>query len=186
MQLYRYHRSTTDQSSIGANTFKMSIISRVGDNSSSGGLIGALIRLILRFFQFILALVVCGLYGVDLHAANNAKNGYIDGKWVFAEVVGALSAFTVLIYGIPFIKSYWAFGWDWFLFILWTALFGLFGNIYIGSKPTPKQGGQRRMKNAVWVDLTCMLLWLITAIYSTVIFFKHRGGRTIHTGRARV
>lgn len=163
----------------------MSIFARIGDNSHSGGLVGALIRLVLRFFQFILALVVCGLYGVDLHAAHNA-HAYVDGKWVFAEVVGALSAFTVLIYGIPFIKSYWAFAWDWILFILWTALFGLFGNIYIGAKPTPKQGGQTRMKHAVWVDLTCMLLWLITAIYSTVIWFRNRGGRSMHTGRAKV
>jgi hypothetical protein len=163
----------------------MSIFSRIGDNSSSGGMAGALLRLILRFFQFILALTVCGLYGVDLHAAHQ-KGGYVDGKWVFAEVVGGLSAFTVLIYGLPFFKSYWAFAWDWVLFILWTALFGLFGSIFIGAKPTPKQGGQIRMKHAVWVDLTCMLLWLITAIYATVIWFRNRGGRSMHTGRARV
>jgi hypothetical protein len=164
----------------------MSIFSSIGDRSSSGGLVGACIRLFLRFFQFILAITVCGLYAVDLHKANTAKNGYIDGKWVYAEVVGSLSAVTCLVYGIPFIKSYWAFGWDWLLFILWTALFGIFGNIYIGAKPTPKQGGQIRMKHAVWVDLANMLLWFITAIYSTLIFFKHRKGRTLHTGRARV
>lgn len=163
----------------------MSIFSRIGDNSSSGGIAGAILRLVLRFFQFVLALTVCGLYGVDLHAAHE-KHGYTDGKWVFAEVVGALSAFTVLIYGLPFFKSYWAFAWDWVLFILWTALFGLFGRIFIPAKPTPKQGGQIRMKHAVWVDLTCMLLWLITAIYSTIIFFRARGGRSMHTGRAKV
>ena len=163
----------------------MSIFSRIGDNSSSGGIAGALLRLILRFFQFVLALTVCGLYGVDLHAAHQ-HNSYVDGKWVFAEVVGGLSAFTVLIYGIPFFKSYWAFAWDWVLFILWTALFGLFGHIFIGAKPTPKQGGQIRMMHAVWVDLTCMLLWLVTAIYATVIWFRNRGGRSMHTGRARV
>lgn len=70
--------------------------------------------------------------------------------------------------------------------ILWTALFGLFGNVYIGSNPTPEQSDQRRMKNAVWVDLTNMLLWLITAIWGTVAFFRSRGGRTLHTGRAKV
>jgi hypothetical protein len=40
---------------------------------------------------------------------------YTDGKWVYAEVVAGLSAVTVLIYGIPFFKSYWAFAWDWIL-----------------------------------------------------------------------
>ncbi|WPH04954.1 Hypothetical protein R9X50_00785100 [Acrodontium crateriforme] len=157
----------------------------IGNNSSSGGLVGALIRLVLRFFQFVLGITVCGLYGVDLNNAHKAGVG-ADGKWVFAEVVGALSVFTVLIYGIPFVKSYWAFGWDWVLFILWTALFGLFGRIYIPSHPTPHQSGQMRMKNAVWVDLVNMLLWLITAIYSTVIFVRAKAGRTMHTGRATV
>ena len=146
---------------------------------------GALLRLILRFLQFILALTVAGLYGVDLHAANKAS-AYADGKWVFAEVVAGLSAFTVIIYGIPFIKSYWAFGWDWVLFILWTALFGLFGRIYIPAKPTPKQDGQIRMKHAVWVDLTSMLLWLVTAVYSTLIWWRNRNTRTLHTGRGKV
>lgn len=140
---------------------------------------------VLRFFQFILAIVVCALYGVDLHAASKAHAG-TDSKWAFAEVVGALSAFTALVYGVPFLKSFWGFAWDWVLFILWTALFGLFGNIYIKAKPTPRQGGIRRMKNAVWVDLVCMLLWLTTAAYSTFIFFRSRGGRTLHTGRAKV
>jgi hypothetical protein len=163
----------------------MSIFSRIGDNSSSGGMVGALVRLILRFLQFILAITVCGLYAVDLHTAHE-KGGYTDGKWVYAEVVGGLSAFTVLIYGLPFFKSYWAFGWDWVLFILWTALFGIFGKIFIPAHPTPKQGAQIRMKHAVWVDLVNMLLWLITAIYSTMIWLSARKGRSLHTGRAKV
>ena len=69
--------------------------------------------------------------------------------------------------------------------ILWTAVFGIFGKLYIPAHPTPKQSGQRRMKNAVWVDLTNMLLWLVTAIWGTIEFFRHRGGRTLHTGRAK-
>jgi len=71
--------------------------------------------------------------------------------------------------------------------ILWTALFGLFGSIFIKAHPTPKQAGQQRMKHAVWVDLVNMLLWLISATYATVIFVRARGGRrTLHTGRGKV
>ncbi len=92
----------------------MGALDFLGDRSSSGGVFGALIRLILRFFQFVLAITVAGLYGVDLHNAKNA-GAYTDGKWVYAEVVAGLSAVTVLIYGIPFFKSYWAFFWDWVL-----------------------------------------------------------------------
>ncbi|KAK1070066.1 hypothetical protein LTR74_004463 [Friedmanniomyces endolithicus] len=155
-------------------------------HSSSGGLPGALARLTLRFLQFVLAITVAGLYGVDLHHAQEA-HAYTDGKWVFAEVVAVLSIVTVLVYAVPFVKSWWGFGWDWVLFILWTALFGLFGKIYIPAHPTPRQAGQIRMKHAVWVDLVNMLLWLVTACYSTFIWFRNRGsGRTLHTGRGKV
>ncbi|KAK5111390.1 hypothetical protein LTR85_012164 [Meristemomyces frigidus] len=163
----------------------MAIFDTISNNSSSGGLHGALARLILRFLQFVLAITVAALYGIDLHHASQA-HAYTDGKWVFAEVVAGLAAVTVLVYGVPFFKSYWAFGWDWVLFILWTALFGLFGSIYIKAHPTPKQGGQIRMKHAVWVDLVNMLLWLVTASYATVIWVRNRQGRTLHTGRGKV
>ncbi|PNS19162.1 hypothetical protein CAC42_1898 [Sphaceloma murrayae] len=136
----------------------MTILDRFGDHSSSGGVFGGLVRFILRFIQFILAITVAGLYGTDLNAARRAGVG-ADGKWVFAEVVAGLAAITCLVYAIPFIKSFWFFGWDLVLFILWTALFGTFGRIYIPARPTPEQGGQRRMKNAVWIDLINMLLW---------------------------
>ena len=69
--------------------------------------------------------------------------------------------------------------------ILWTALFGLFGKIYIPAHPTPEQHGQNRMKSAVWVDLVNMLLWFITAVWLTVRYFT-RNRRTLHTGRATV
>ena len=92
----------------------MGLLDFVGEKSSSGGVLGALIRLVLRFFQFILAIVVAALYGIDLHHAHQA-HAYTDGKWVFAEIVAGLAAVTTLVYGIPFVKSYWAFGWDWVL-----------------------------------------------------------------------
>ena len=69
--------------------------------------------------------------------------------------------------------------------ILWVAVFGLFGKMFIPANPQGDQGIQT-MKNAVWVDLCNMLLWLISTIYSTIMFFTHRGGRSLHTGRAAV
>lgn len=68
--------------------------------------------------------------------------------------------------------------------ILWVAVFGVFGRIYIHAKPV--NGGVKRMKNAVWVDLVNMLLWLVTAVGSVAAFFMMRGGRSLHTGRAAV
>ncbi|KAL1310544.1 hypothetical protein AAFC00_000824 [Neodothiora populina] len=138
------------------------------------------LRLILRFFQFVLAITVAGLYGVDLHAATKA-HAYTDGKWVFAEVVAGLSAVWVFVY---IIHWRWFVVGDFILFVLWTALFGLFGSMYIPAHPTPEQHGQRRMKNAVWVDLVNMLLWFVTLLSGLVIWWRSRNGRTLHTGRA--
>ena len=83
----------------------------IAARSSSGGLTGAVVRIVLRFLQFVLALTVAGLYGVDLHAASRAHVA-ADSKWAYAEVVAGLSAFTCLVYAMPFLKSYWFWTWD--------------------------------------------------------------------------
>ena len=36
---------------------------------------------VLHFFQFVLAVTVCGLYGADLHRAHQ-QGKHTDGKWV--------------------------------------------------------------------------------------------------------
>lgn len=36
---------------------------------------------VLHFFQFVLAVTVCGLYAVDLNRARS-EGSYTDGKWV--------------------------------------------------------------------------------------------------------
>ncbi|KAH6718515.1 hypothetical protein BKA61DRAFT_303244 [Leptodontidium sp. MPI-SDFR-AT-0119] len=140
---------------------------------------------VFRFIQIVFALAVCGLYGVDLNHANKAGK-YSDGKWVYAEVTAALSAFTALLYLIPFTSRIpFAFVWDTILFILWIALFGLFGNMYI-KEDAEGNAGIKRMKNAVWIDLVNALLWLVSAVGMAFFWVKHRGGRSQWTGRAKV
>lgn len=46
--------------------------------------------------------------------------------------------------------------------------------------------GVMRMKNAVWVNLTSALLWLIAALASAGYWWKHRDTRSRFTGRAHV
>lgn len=70
-----------------------------------------ILNLVLRFLQFVFAITVIGLYGTDLHKGHK-ENKYTDSKWGYAVAIGALSAFTALVYVIPKVKSWWAFGWD--------------------------------------------------------------------------
>ncbi|KAI9780558.1 MAG: hypothetical protein M1839_006676 [Geoglossum umbratile] len=141
-------------------------------------------RAILRLLQFTLALAVCGLYGTDIQNASHHDKG-ADPKWLYAVVVGGLSVVTSLIYGVPIVKSYIFFAWDAILFILWIAVFGIFGKMYIHENPEGNSGVQR-MKNSVWVDLINVFLWLISAVYGAVLFFKGRSRYSQHTGQATV
>ena len=105
---------------------------------------------------------------------------------VYAEVVGALSALTALLYSVPFVLRFAAVpAWSFVLFILWTALFGLFGNMYINEDPEGN-GDIKRMKNAVWVDLANMLLWFIHTVGAAAYWWFHRERHSRFTGRAKV
>ncbi|KAJ8131297.1 hypothetical protein O1611_g2329 [Lasiodiplodia mahajangana] len=140
---------------------------------------------ILHCFQFVLAVTVIGLYGTDLDRSQKRGN-YTDGKWVYAIVVASLAAVTAILYLIPFILRLAVVPvWSFVIFVLWIALFGLFGSLYIGKDPKG-DGDVQRMKNAVWVDLANALLWLIGTGAATVDWWLHRHSRTRFTGRAKV
>jgi len=147
--------------------------------------LGYIAHTVFRFVQLIFALAVCGLYGADLHTAHKMGQ-YSDGKWVYAVVVGSFSAVSSVVYMIPFIcRIPLLFIWDTILFILWIALFGVFGNMYIHANPEGDSGIQR-MKNAVWVDLINALLWLASAVGMLAFFVKGMSPRSRFTGRAAV
>ncbi|KAI2464754.1 hypothetical protein F4781DRAFT_411895 [Annulohypoxylon bovei var. microspora] len=146
---------------------------------------GYLLFAFLHFFQFVLAVTVCGLYGVDLQRARN-QGKYIDGKWVYAEVVGGLGALTAILFLVPFILRFALVPiWSFIIFVLWIALFGIFGSMYIHENPEGNSDIQR-MKNAVWVDLVNALLWLIEFVGSAAYWWMHREQRSRFTGRANL
>lgn len=65
-------------------------------------------------------------------------------------------------------------------------MFGVFGKLFIKLDNWTGGSDISRMKNAVWVDLINMLLWFVTAVLGVVLFFKYRGNKSLHTGRATV
>ena len=76
-------------------------------------------------------------------------------------------------------------GWDFVLFILWTAVFGIFGSMYIHEK-VEMEAGIQRMKNAVWVDLINMILWLASAIWGACVYFFGSSRRSRGIGTAKL
>lgn len=141
---------------------------------------------VIHVVLFALALAVCGLYGNDLQRAMDSDVD-ADSKWIFAVVVGAMSAVTCVIYFIPFILrvgGIFIAGWNFILFILWIAVFGVFGRMYIGEDPEG-DGAIRRMKNAVWVVLANALLWFIMSLGMALYWWKS-DRRSRFTGRAHV
>lgn len=142
----------------------------------------AALRIFLRFFQFVLGVTVIGLYAQDLDRARKAHK-YVDSKWVWAVVCGSLGSIASLIFMLPLVKAWFFFFVDTFIFICYLVAFGIFGKMFIGENPEGNSG-IKRMKNAVWVLLTNMLLWFITALIGAFIFWKARKARTVHTGRA--
>jgi uncharacterized membrane protein YphA (DoxX/SURF4 family) len=105
---------------------------------------------------------------------------------VFAVVVGALSAFTSILYLIPFILRFAAVpAWSLVILILWIALFGLFGNMYIHENPEG-DSGITRMKNAVWVDLANLILWFFGTVAGAAYWWAHRERNSRFTGRAKL
>ncbi|PFH57980.1 hypothetical protein XA68_14322 [Ophiocordyceps unilateralis] len=146
----------------------------------------AILAAVLHAACFIAALVVCGLYGHDLRV------GYThDSKWVYAIVVGGLSAVTCLVYAVP--KTLHrinvpAASWSLVLFILWIAVFGVFGSMYIKKGYGNSESDQhtRHMKVAVWFDLVSALLWLVSAISLCGYWWTRGDRRSRFTGRAYV
>ena len=141
----------------------------------------SILRILLRFFQFVMGLVVIGMYAVDLDTARK-QHKYLDSKWIWAVVCGVLGAVTSLIFMFPF-KVWFFFAVDAFVFLCYLIAFGIFGNMFI-SEDAEGNKGIIRMKNGVWVLLTNMLLWLVTAVVGAVLFWRARKARTTHTGRA--
>jgi hypothetical protein len=156
----------------------MGIIDSYTSNSLPGGALAAIGHLFIRFFQFILGIAVIGLYAQDISRASHLGQ-YSDSNWVYAVVVSTISVIVAFAFMMPKVP-WWRGGFimDGCLLILWIALFGDFGAKYLHADPnSTKKGdglGIERMKNAVWVDLTCVLLWLTTTVWGVGLWLSSR------------
>ncbi|KAJ4355436.1 uncharacterized protein N0V89_003452 [Didymosphaeria variabile] len=136
---------------------------------------GSIFRILMRFFQLIMGIVVIGLYAQDLTRAHNAGVKY-DSKWMYATITGTLASFWAIVCMLPLVKAWFLFGIDFIVFILYIAAFGIFGKMYINEDPEGN-GGIIRMKHAVWILLVNMLLWFTSFVYGAVVFWKYWKGK---------
>lgn len=145
------------------------------------GMFGVYLKVGFRFLQFVLGLTIFGIYCADLVAAA-AKHEAPNSMWLLATTLGCLSAVTAILYLLPCFHSYLFFWLDWIIVILHAGVIGVFGKAYIAhEKPTqnPKKftvlgPNFGRQRSAAYIDCISGILWLATAVMSTIIFLKIR------------
>lgn len=143
----------------------------------SGGMTHFIGKIIVRVLQFLLGITVVGLYSVHLDDQRKKGKPY-NTNFMYAVIIGALSALTAVVYAIPFVKWRVLWIWDSLLTLNWIIVFGIFGKLFLQRPDGPKYSFEgthtRRMRNAAWLDLANVVLWLLTATYGAVVFFKAR------------
>ncbi|RAL08262.1 MARVEL domain-containing protein, partial [Aspergillus homomorphus CBS 101889] len=132
-----------------------------------GGACGLAARATMRMLQFVFAVIVAALYGVDLAHATKTR-APASSEWIFAEVVAALSALTCIVHCFVVVKRVAWSAWDAVLFVLWLAQTGVFGTLYVPREVEPADRATTtsliRMRMAVWFDLLNMGLWLVSTV----------------------
>ncbi|KAI3326095.1 hypothetical protein HD806DRAFT_434182 [Xylariaceae sp. AK1471] len=138
------------------------------------------LRLVGRSLQLIFALVVLGLYGSRVSSDHSAGNSQAV-QWVYAVIVGSLSAITSILFAIPqpFVKTARLFAWDFVLFVLWISVFGTFAVIFLRMPEDDEHKWYENtrvstMRHAVWVDLVNAIFWLLTGGYGCFRTFVSR------------
>ncbi|KKY35717.1 putative uracil phosphoribosyltransferase [Diaporthe ampelina] len=138
-------------------------------------------RLVVRGLQFVLGLVIVGLYGHRVDEQRRAEDASLSPEWVFGLVVAGLSCVTAVAFAAaaPFgavsnrFKTARLFSWDLTLFLLWIVVFGIFGGIFLHRDGDDSYKGSSTAveKGAVWVDLVNAILWLVSGTYGFVKTF---------------
>lgn len=129
----------------------------------------SLFRLCVRVLQLIFALASGISYAIELRHGNG--RGEASGSFVFSQVAFGATLLTLIINGMT--VRYYRVSWlvDWILTVFWFALFAIFYEVYLGRDMTPAYGGvdTGRMQRAVWCNLINALLWLGSALFSSIM-----------------
>ncbi|KAJ0284774.1 hypothetical protein COL940_003892 [Colletotrichum noveboracense] len=131
-----------------------------------GGPFGLAVRATLRILQFILSIVVIGLYAATLASWDQSPEiGRTD--WIFALVPAVLSILTCAYHVIATVThAVWCV-WDFVLAVLWAALAGVSASdvITTGEGRAVTGGAKSRLTAGSWIAGVLMVLYLFNAIH---------------------
>jgi hypothetical protein len=146
---------------ITPKSFKAVIAAKLDDPAVS------LFRLGMRVLQFVFALASGISYAIELDHRYSASSA----NFIYAEIVFGLTLLALIVYTVT--VRYYRYTWvlEWALAVLWMACFGVFYNVYLSGEVAADYAvvDFGRMDLAVWCNLVNGLLWLGSAVFSTVI-----------------
>ncbi|KAF5025232.1 hypothetical protein F66182_2698 [Fusarium sp. NRRL 66182] len=129
-----------------------------------------IVSLILRAAELVFAAIVAGVNGEYLHNARGASSWQL-GRFIYTEVVAALSILFSLLLLIPFSSSFINWPLDIFISINWWIAFGLLligsscGRVFDWDNVAPIRGDQcGKMKAVIAFSFLSALLWLVSAL----------------------
>ena len=132
-----------------------------------------LLPLVLRGTQAILSLTALSLYATALAKSPEGNSAYI-----YALVCCTITLLTLVIYAIPSFPTRKFFLWDFCMAVLWAALSGYFGMIYLNrdgeGQENGGQGDNAAMRAAVGIDLVVMVCWVMSCLLGCVGYCKAR------------
>ena len=122
-------------------------------------------RATLRTLQFSSAIIAIGIYGASLHQRNQASNPITNE--IYALVVGLLSVFTLGFHCLFTIKRVPFVLWDFVVCVLWAALAGVYGTVYLAGAQLAQENRVKSldaMKAGVAFDLLSVAFWLLSSL----------------------
>ncbi|KAL0940328.1 uncharacterized protein CTRU02_203091 [Colletotrichum truncatum] len=130
------------------------------------GPFGLAVRAALRILQFVLAVVIIGLYGASLASWDHSM-AVSRTNWIFALVPAVLSVLTCAYHCLATVThAVWCV-WDFILAVLWAALCGVSSAIVIGGEDGAKVTGdvKTRLAAGAWIAGVIMVLYVFNAIH---------------------
>lgn len=112
-----------------------------------------IVNIVLRAAELVFATIVAGVTGQHLHQFRHASS-WSQGRFIYTEVIAALSMFFALIWLVPFSWSFVHWPVDIILSLCWWAAFGLLVNVSDLSHTTHSSEANIPCLDAGW------LLWL--------------------------